>query len=70
MDVEDIGNDLRRRRFVTLALGTRTYRDDDLAIDIQLTICALGISGKRRIGIDDLRLAKILGNFRKTAHWD
>jgi len=49
VDVEDIGNDLRRRRFVTLALGTRTYRDDDLAIDIQLTICALGISGKRAI---------------------
>src|SRR5260370_34052552 len=60
VDVEHIGNHLRGGCFVTLPLWTRTHRDDDLAIDIQLAVCALRVSRKRRIGIHDLRLAKIV----------
>src|SRR5207249_12200637 len=58
VDVEDIGNDLRRRRLVTLALRTRTHRHNDLAINIQFAVRSLRISGKRRISIDDLRRAR------------
>src|SRR5260370_23628223 len=62
VDIEHISNHLRGGCFVTLALGARTNSDDNLAIDIQLAVCALRVSGKRRIGIHDLRLAKIVGS--------
>src|SRR5260370_12559514 len=62
VDIEHIGNHLRGGCFVTLALGARTNSDDNLAIDIQLAVCALRASGTRRIGIHDLRLAKIVAS--------
>jgi len=57
VDVEDIGNDLRRV-VRDPALGTRTYRTR-LAIEIQLQFAPWEFPETAH-GIDDLRLAKII----------
>src|SRR5208337_2082479 len=60
MNVEHIGDDLRRGSLVSLALRTRPDRHNYFAVDIELAVCALRVTGKRRVGIDDLRLPKII----------
>ncbi len=61
MNIENVGDDLRRGGFVSLALRAGTDGDDDFAVDIELAVGALRVAGKRRVGIDDLRLAEIVG---------
>ena len=48
MDVKHIGDDLRRGGLVPLTLRTGTDGDDDFAIDVELAVGALRVSGKRR----------------------
>src|SRR5207245_10959569 len=60
-NVQYVCDDLGRGCLMSLALRTRAYRDDNLAVDIKLAVGALRIAGERRIGIDDLRLSEIVG---------
>ena len=58
---EDVGDDLRDRGLVPLTLRHRADGDDDLAVDIELGGGGLRIARERRLRIDDLRLAEVVG---------
>src|ERR1700751_5187876 len=60
MNIEDVSNDLRRSCFVSLPLRARTHGDHHLAVDVQLAIGPLGVPGKRRMRVYNLRLTKII----------
>ena len=60
-DVQDVGNDLRDRGLVSLTLRNGADGDDDFAVDVELGAGGLRIAGERRLRIDDLRLAEIVG---------
>src|SRR5439155_19932712 len=60
-NVQYICYHLSRRCLMSLSLRTGTNRDYNLAVDIQLAVGALRIARKRRTGIYDLRLSKIVG---------
>src|SRR5260370_32601164 len=62
MNVEYIGDNLSSGGFVPLALRTRTDSDHHFAVDIEFAVCTLRVAGERRVGIDDLRLAEIIGS--------
>src|SRR5208282_2808813 len=62
MNVEHVRDDLRRGGFMSLALRTRTDGHHHFAVDVELAICALRVAGKRRVRIDDLRLAEVVGS--------
>ena len=61
MNVQHVGDDLGGGGFVSLALRAGADCDHDFAVDIELAVRALRIAGERRTGIDDLRLAEIVG---------
>src|SRR5262249_3513436 len=61
-DVENVSNNLCSGGFVPLALRTTADGDDNFAIDIELTICTLRVTGKRSARVYDLRLAEIVGS--------
>ena len=58
--VEDVRDDLRRRRLVALALRRRAERDDDLAEDVELDRRDLVVAGELEVGVDQLRLAEVV----------
>ena len=60
-DAEFVGHHLRRRCFVALAGGCRAEHDDHRAVEIELDGRNLGIAGEREVGIDDARLAEVVG---------
>src|SRR6266404_5754552 len=60
MNVEYVGDNLRRGGFVSLALRTRTDGHNHLAVNIEFAVCALGVAGERRVGVDNLRLAEVV----------
>src|ERR1700741_2342144 len=61
MNTQYVCHNLRRGGLVPLTLRAGTYSNYDLAIDIQFAIGALRITRERRLRIDDLRLAEIIG---------
>src|SRR5882762_8746159 len=62
MNVEYVGDNLRRSGFVSLALGTRTDGHNHFAVNIEFAVCALRVAGERRVRVDDLRLAEVVGS--------
>src|ERR1035441_9045806 len=62
MNIEHVGYDLRRGGFVSLALRTRTDGHYHFTVDIELAVRALRVAGERRVRVDDLRLAEIVGS--------
>src|SRR6267378_7193205 len=62
MNVEYVRNYLRCRCLMPLPLRTRSHRDYHFSVNIKLAVCALRIAGEGRVGIDDLRLAKVVGS--------
>src|SRR6202795_1460980 len=62
MNVEYVGDDLRRGGFVSLALRTRTDGHNHFAVNIEFAVCALRVAGEWRVGINDLRLAEVVGS--------
>src|SRR5208337_723999 len=60
MNVEYVGDDLRGGGFVSLALRTRTDGNNHFAVDIEFAVRALRVTGERRVGVDDLRLAEVV----------
>src|SRR6266481_1628434 len=62
MNVEYVGDDLRRSGFVPLALRTRTDGHNHFAVNIEFAVCALRVAGERRVGVNDLRLAEVVGS--------
>src|SRR6266853_1406456 len=60
MNVEYVGDDLRGGGFVSLALRTRTDGHDHFAVNIEFAVCTLRVARKRRVGVDDLRLAEVV----------
>jgi hypothetical protein len=61
VNIQHIGDDLSSGGFVSLPLRTGTDGNDNFSINIKLAIRALRVAGERGIGIDDLRLAEIVG---------
>ena len=58
--VEDVGDDLRRRRLVPLPLRRRSEGDDHLAEDVQLDRCDLVVPRELELRVDELRLAEVV----------
>src|SRR5215469_6768431 len=59
-DIQDVGDDLRDRRFVTLTLWDRAHGNDDFAVDVEFRARRLRVAGERRLWIHDLRLAEVV----------
>ena len=58
--VEDVGDDLRRRRLVPLPLRRRAERDDDLAEDVELDRRDLVVARELQLRVDEPRLAEVV----------
>ena len=58
--LEDVGDDLRGRRLVPLALRRRAERDDDLAEDVELHRRDLVVPRELELGVDHPRLAEVV----------
>ena len=58
--LEDVGDDLRRRRLVALALRRRAERDDDLAEDVELHRRDLVVPRELQLRVDHPRLAEVV----------
>ena len=58
--LEDVGDDLRRRRLVPLALRRRAERDDDLAEDVELDRRDLVVARELQLRVDHARLAEVV----------
>src|SRR5216684_3727576 len=59
-NAENVGDNLRRRRFVALSLRHGPHADDNFAVDIELGYSGFGLPGKWCEIVDDARLAKIV----------
>ena len=57
---EDVGDDLRRRRLVSLSLRDGSERDDDLAEDVELDGRDLVVAGELQLRVEDHRLAEVV----------
>ncbi len=58
---EDVGDDLGGGRLVALALRRRPEVDGELAVDVEFGDRRLAVAGEGQVGVDDLRLAEVVG---------
>src|SRR5207244_4626483 len=61
MDVQHIGDHLCRSGFMSLTLRARTNCNHDFAVNIQLAVRSLRVTGVWQARIHNLRLAEIIG---------